>query len=49
MTEAFTSHAGRYVPLAETVAGCAAILDGRYDQQDEASLYMIGAIAEAAA
>jgi F-type H+-transporting ATPase subunit beta len=49
MTEAFTSHAGRYVPLAETVAGCAAILDGRYDQRGEASLYMIGAIAEAAA
>jgi F-type H+-transporting ATPase subunit beta len=49
MTEAFTSHEGRYVPLAETVAGCAAILDGRYDQRDEASLYMIGSIAEAAA
>ncbi len=48
MTEAFTSHEGRHVPLAETVAGCAAILDGRYDQRDEASLYMIGSIAEAA-
>jgi F-type H+-transporting ATPase subunit beta len=49
MTEAFTSHVGRYVPLAETVAGCAAILDGHYDQRDEASLYMIGSIDEVAA
>jgi F-type H+-transporting ATPase subunit beta len=47
VTEMFTGHAGRRVPLEQTVAGCEAILDGKYDDCDEAALYMKGAIEEA--
>jgi F-type H+-transporting ATPase subunit beta len=47
VTEAFTGTEGRSVPLADTVAGCRAILDGEADDWAESSLYMIGAIAEA--
>jgi F-type H+-transporting ATPase subunit beta len=46
VTEAFTGQPGKQVPRADTVAGCAAILDGRYDAIDENALYMIGAIEE---
>lgn len=47
VTEMFTGHEGRHVPLPQTVAGCEAILDGKYDDREEASLYMIGPIEEA--
>lgn len=47
VTEAFTGQAGRHVPRTDTLAGCEAILDGRYDAIDENALYMIGAIEEA--
>jgi F-type H+/Na+-transporting ATPase subunit beta len=47
VTEAFTGKPGRSVPLAETLKGCKAILEGECDQWDESSLYMIGTIAEA--
>ncbi|HUY89871.1 MAG TPA: F0F1 ATP synthase subunit beta [Pirellulales bacterium] len=46
VTEAFTGHSGKHVPRADTVAGCQAILAGRYDAVDENALYMIGAIEE---
>ena len=46
-TEAFTGHAGRHVRLADVIAGCEAILAGDYDNRDENSVYMIGAIEEA--
>ncbi len=42
----FTGMEGRSVPVAQTVAGCAAILEGECDDWDEASLYMIGALDE---
>jgi F-type H+-transporting ATPase subunit beta len=44
---AYTGIPGRTVPVAQTVKGCAAILDGACDDWDEASLYMIGALDEA--
>jgi F-type H+-transporting ATPase subunit beta len=44
VTEAFTGHKGCHVPLADTVAGCKEILAGKFDDQEEGSLYMIGAI-----
>jgi len=44
---AFTGMAGRTVPVAETVAGCRAILSGECDDWDEGSLYMIGNLEEA--
>ena len=49
VTEAFTGHKGRHVPLEKTLAGCEAILAGKFDDVDEGRLYMIGAIEEVAA
>ena len=43
---AYTGMPGRTVPVADTVAGCAAILDGACDEWDEGSLYMIGTLEE---
>jgi F-type H+/Na+-transporting ATPase subunit beta len=47
VTEAFTGTPGRSVPLAETLAGCRAILDGETDDWAENSLYMIGNLDDA--
>lgn len=47
VTEAFTGTPGRSVPLAETLAGCRAILEGEADDWPESALYMIGDLAEA--
>jgi F-type H+-transporting ATPase subunit beta len=46
---AYTGMEGRSVPVADTVAGCAAILAGECDNWDEGSLYMIGTLDEARA
>lgn len=46
VTETFTGLKGRHVPLEDTIAGCEAILDGKFDATDESQLYMIGSIAE---
>jgi F-type H+-transporting ATPase subunit beta len=47
VTEAFTGKAGRSVPLADTLEGCRAILDGAGDDWAESSLYMVGTLEEA--
>jgi F-type H+-transporting ATPase subunit beta len=47
VTEAFTGAAGRSTPLAKTIEGCRAILDGAADAWAESSLYMIGDLDEA--
>ncbi|MGO4869826.1 MAG: F0F1 ATP synthase subunit beta [Roseiarcus sp.] len=47
VTEAFMGAPGRSVPRTETIAGCAAILDGETDDWAESSLYMVGALDEA--
>ena len=47
VTEAFTGTDGRSVRLADTLAGCRAILDGETDEWAESSLYMVGNIEEA--
>ncbi len=47
VTEHFTGTPGRSVPLADTLAGCRAILDGEADGLSESSLYMIGSLGEA--
>lgn len=44
---AYTGAEGRSVSVADTVAGCRAILDGECDEWDESSLYMIGNLDEA--
>ncbi|WP_137957906.1 F0F1 ATP synthase subunit beta [Burkholderia sp. 4M9327F10] len=46
VTEAFTGEAGRSVALADTIAGCKAILAGGCDTWQESSLYMIGTLEE---
>jgi F-type H+/Na+-transporting ATPase subunit beta len=47
VTEAFTGIAGQSVKLADTLAGCRAILDGEADDWPESALYMIGGLADA--
>src|SRR5271166_4370353 len=47
VTEAFTGVEGRSVKVADTVAGCKAILDGKCDDWRESSLYMTGSLEEA--
>jgi F-type H+-transporting ATPase subunit beta len=49
VTVTFTGKEGRTVEIAETLAGCRAILDGETDDWAESSLYMIGGIEEARA
>ena len=49
VTEAFTGVPGRSVAVADTVAGCKAILAGDCDEWRESSLYMVGDLAEARA
>ncbi len=49
VTEAFTGVPGRSVPIADTIAGCRAILAGECDDWPESALYMIGSLDEARA
>lgn len=46
MTETFTGAPGRSVAVADTIAGCKAILAGECDEWQESSLYMVGTIDE---
>ncbi len=47
VTEAFTGMPGKAVRLADTIAGCRAILDGECDTWPESALFMIGTLDEA--
>ena len=47
VTEAFTGVKGRSVSLADTLAGCRAILAGEADDWAESALYMLGGFDEA--
>ena len=49
VTEAFTGVPGRSVAVADTLAGCKAILAGECDTWQESSLYMVGTLDEARA
>ncbi len=49
VTEAFTGISGVRVTLADTLAGCRAILDGAADDWAESALYMVGTLADAEA
>ncbi|MCS6799667.1 MAG: F0F1 ATP synthase subunit beta, partial [Myxococcota bacterium] len=42
----FTGMAGKYVPIAETIAGFEEILDGKLDHIPEQAFYMKGNIDE---
>lgn len=45
--ETFTGKMGVTVALKDTIAGCAAIVDGKYDDLPEQAFFMIGKIEEA--
>jgi F-type H+-transporting ATPase subunit beta len=47
VAEAYTGSPGKSVPVADTVAGCKAILGGECDDWQESSLYMTGNLEEA--
>jgi len=47
VTEAFTGISGASVPLADTLAGCRAILEGETDDWSESALYMVGTLDDA--
>lgn len=44
VAEQFTGNPGIYVPLKDTVAGFAEILDGKHDDKPESAFYMKGSI-----
>ena len=46
VAEVFTGHAGKQVPVAETVRGFKEILDGKHDDVSEGNFYMKGGIDE---
>jgi F-type H+-transporting ATPase subunit beta len=49
VAEVFTGSPGKYVDLADTIAGFKGILNGTYDHMSENSFYMVGGIDEAIA
>ena len=49
VAEVFTGMAGKFVKVADTVRGFKEILDGKHDELNENSFYMIGGIEEAVA
>uniref|UniRef100_A0A8C3IEQ7 ATP synthase subunit beta n=1 Tax=Chrysemys picta bellii TaxID=8478 RepID=A0A8C3IEQ7_CHRPI len=49
VAEVFTGHAGKLVPLKETIKGFQEILAGVYDHLPEQAFYMVGPIEEAVA
>uniref|UniRef100_A0A8C4YDP2 ATP synthase subunit beta n=1 Tax=Gopherus evgoodei TaxID=1825980 RepID=A0A8C4YDP2_9SAUR len=46
VAEVFTGHAGKLVPLKETIKGFKSILSGEYDHLPEQAFYMVGPIDE---
>jgi F-type H+/Na+-transporting ATPase subunit beta len=46
VAEVFTGHPGKYVPLADTIAGFKEILEGKHDELPENAFYMKGDISE---
>jgi len=49
VAEVFTGSPGVYVELADTIAGFKGLIDGKYDDMNEASFYMVGNMDEAIA
>jgi F-type H+-transporting ATPase subunit beta len=46
VAEVFIGKPGKYVPLADTIAGFQEILAGKYDDLPESAFYMVGDITE---
>ena len=49
VAEVFTGSPGKYVELADTIAGFKGIIEGKYDDLPENAFYMVGGIDEALA
>ncbi len=49
VAEVFTGSPGVYVELADTLAGFKGLIEGKYDDLNEAAFYMVGSIDEAIA
>jgi F-type H+-transporting ATPase subunit beta len=49
VAEVFTGSPGKYVELADTIAGFKGIIDGKYDDIPEMAFYMVGGMDEALA
>jgi len=49
VAEVFTGHAGKLVPLKDTISGFNSILNGEYDHLPEIAFYMVGDITEVVA
>ncbi|AXU06987.1 F0F1 ATP synthase subunit beta [Rickettsia japonica] len=47
VAEVFTGAAGKFVNLADTIAGFKGLVEGQYDDLPEAAFYMVGTIDEA--
>ena len=47
VAEQFTGFKGKYVTIADTIAGFREIVDGKHDDVPEQAFYMVGTIAEA--
>jgi len=47
VAEVFTGSPGKFVDLADTIAGFKGLLEGKYDHLPEASFHMVGTIEEA--
>ena len=47
VAQEFSGHAGKYVPVKQSVQGFKGIIEGKYDDLPESAFYMIGAIEEA--
>jgi len=47
MSEVFSGRKGKFVSLADTIAGFRALLDGQGDDYPEAAFYMVGGLEEA--
>ncbi|MEA1915238.1 MAG: F0F1 ATP synthase subunit beta, partial [Campylobacterota bacterium] len=46
VAEVFTGSPGKYVELADTIAGFKGIIEGKYDDLPEGAFYMVGGIDE---
>merc|ERR1739838_1166067 len=49
VAEVFTGHAGKLVPISETISGFQEILAGKYDHLPEVAFYMVGNVDEVVA
>ncbi len=47
VAEVFTGMSGKFVDLADTIAGFRGLVEGKYDHLPEATFYMVGTIEEA--